>query len=114
MRIIIHVDDQDARGAPAPISGQELSAPDMTPTGSVPVNAGAAQAGPAVELAARAARLGALSAGPAPSAPPDAAGVPGFTPAGLGPGSGPRPSDGADTPSGRSTDVSAGPAPTID
>jgi hypothetical protein len=109
MRITIHVDDQDDRGSPVVASGRELSTPDLTPGGGSAASAGAAPAGPSAELAARAARIGAISAGPAPTGPPDVAGAPGLGPVGLGP----QPSGGADTPPDRSTDVSAGPAPTI-
>jgi len=107
MRVTINIDDQDDRGSPAVATGRELSTPDLTPGGGSSASAGAAQAGPPAELAARAARLGAISAGPAPTGPPDVAGAPGLGPAGLGP----QPSGGADISPGPSTDISAGPAP---
>ncbi|WP_250289848.1 hypothetical protein [Frankia sp. CiP1_Cm_nod1] len=108
MRITIHVDNHDTPGPPAPAPGQGITISDIAPTGSVSTNAGAAQGGPPAELAARAARLGALSAGPAPSGPPEVAGAPGFAPTGLDA----QPSGRADTVLGSSTDASAGPAPT--
>jgi hypothetical protein len=109
MRVTINIDDQDDRGSPAVASGRELSTPDLTPGGGSSASAGAAQAGPPAELAARAARLGAISGGPAPTGPPGVVGAPGLGPADPGP----QPSGGADTPPGPATDVSAGPAPTV-
>lgn len=108
MRITIDIDEQGARVALAPPSGGDQNPPDMTPAAAPDANAGAAQAGPSADLAARAARLGATSAGPAPSGPPDVAGAPGLAPAGLDAQSTGR----ADTSPDPSVDVSAGPAPT--
>lgn len=68
MRVTIQIDDDDAGAETAPSLASGAS-----PVASPDIE----QAVPA-ELAARAARLGARSAGPAPSGPPETSGAPGL------------------------------------
>ncbi|MCW2637010.1 MAG: hypothetical protein JWQ99_3377 [Blastococcus sp.] len=93
--------DAGASGGGAPTGGMaDPGQPDL----------GTAAPGPSAELAARAARLGAVSAGPAPSGPPGALGTPGFLADTLGAPSAGTPG----APVGAASDHSGGAAPMTD
>jgi hypothetical protein len=116
MRVTVQIDDerpgadsaqQDTGPAAAVTSAGSPSAGGTSGGPDPGTPDGGAAAGPSAELAARAARLGAISAGPAPSGPPDALGAPGFRIEGLGP----QASGSPGAPAGAAADHSAGPAP---
>jgi hypothetical protein len=113
MRVTLQIDDERPGTVPAPEGGPPAVAPPpaASPTGTATPGATTgpgAGGGPSPELAARAARLGAVSAGPAPSGPPaGATGAPGFRVEGLG-----TPTAGsAGAAQEAPADQSAGPAP---
>jgi hypothetical protein len=108
MRVTVQIDDdRGGSDAAAPEAGQPAAEPLAGSTQSAGAPIGTA-AGPSAELAARAARLGAISAGPAPSGPPGGGGAPGFLVEGLGTPAAGTPGAPLDAPA----DHSAGPAPT--
>ena len=105
MRVTVKIDDERSGSAPAPEGGQ----PVMSSSAGSPGGMAAPEAagGPSPELAARAARLGAISAGPAPSGPPGGAtGAPGFLIEDLGAQAAGAPGAAPDA----APDYSAGPA----
>jgi hypothetical protein len=112
MRVTVQIDDERPGTAPAPEGGpMAVPLPPAASPAGTPAAGGSggpeAGGGPSPELAARAARLGAISAGPAPSgAPVGAAGAPGFRVEGLGPPAAGAPGAAQDAPA----DHSAGPA----
>jgi len=109
MRVTVQIDD-DRGGSDAapPEAGQPEVGPAAVSAQSAGPTAGGTAAGPSAELAARAARLGAISAGPAPSRPPGGEGAPGFLIEGPGAPAAGMPGAPLDAPA----DHSAGPAPT--
>jgi hypothetical protein len=100
MRVTVQIEESDGDKGTV----QQSPSADAGSSGAAPAGGGQE---PSPELAARAARIGALSAGPAPSGPPAGSGSPGFAPAGLGAAQPAAPADGDAT----TQDQSAGPAP---
>jgi hypothetical protein len=113
MRVTVKIKDDRPGSGPVPEGGPPAVAPPpvASPAGTPAAGGGTgpeAGGGPSPELAARAARLGAISAGPAPSGAPDGAtGAPGFRIEGLGTPAAGAPGAAQDAPA----DHSAGPAP---
>lgn len=95
MRVTVQIDDD---------RGDET--PQLTQLGPASGSGATSGAQPSPELAARATRIGAISAGPAPSGPPDSPGAPGYLP--VSPAA---PPAGTGAPTNVTpTDHSAGPA----